>query len=343
MILALFDTTRAKEDQMSGQLTEAVMAFKNTGTGWEELHERICVFTYEFPVKWSNWTEDECSDFFLFFMPKIKGIVTRYQPFYSFETYLSCTIRWNMRTFAEKKNAENRYLAWTVEESERKTRELRSEDPMISGEFHDLMDTGTAGEGCPFEIDERGRLADPAFRRRLLFVVLLRIADIPEDRIHALAELAGVKIEWLEEKAKSAKALVASKVEKREKLLLRRNECWYHLNGARIRSQHDGETDPEVRSMREKKVRTWSKRYATACDSLRRLNVTPSHEQLGELMDVPPGTVSSGLFFVRKVWKTMESDGSVPKRLRPKPRGTIRRDRPRHAGIEAGDSADSYD
>ena len=304
---------------MNGALTEAVMAYKNSGKGWQDLYERICVFAYEFPVKWSSWDEDRRGDFFLFFMPKIRGIVSRYRPVYSFETYLSCTIRWNMKTFAEKKAVQERYVSWTVEESERQTEITLTDNPGLSGEFHSLIDDGSLEDDCPFDLDEEGRLRDPAFRRRLLFVVLLRAADIPEDRIPALANLTGVDINWLEQRAKTARDLVKAKVEKREKLQRRRNECWYHLNGALIRAASDGAAGTDSRSTWEKKASTWRRRYATACESLRRLNVTPSHEEVGRLMDVPPGTVSSGLFFVRKIWKAIESGEPVPGKLRPKP------------------------
>ncbi len=301
---------------MDGTLTHAVMAYKNSGKGWRELYERICLYSYEYPVKWSNWDEDRCSDFFLFFLPKLKGIVGRYQPVYSFETYLSCTIRWNMKTFIEKKSAYERYVAWSVKESEQQTSLAWLENPELGGDFEALIKDGSFEDECPFELDSEGRLGDWAFRRRLLFVILLKAADIPEDRIPVLAGLTGVDPEWLEEKTKRARGLVASKVDKREKLKRRRNECWYHLNGAKMLAASDGHGNPDSKPLLERRMHTWEKRYESACENLRHLNVSPSHEEIGRLLDVPPGTVSSGLFFVRKIWNDMESGLPVPQKLR---------------------------
>lgn len=305
---------------MNGTLTQTVMAYKNSGNGWNELYEQICIYAYEYPIKWSDWDEDRCSDFFLFFLPKIRGIVTRYQPIYSFETYFSCTIRWNMKTFIEKKNAYDRYLTWSIKESEKQTSLAWIENPDLGGDFLSLIEDGSFEDECPFELDAEGRLNDYAFRRRLLFVVLLKAADIPADRIPVLARLTDVDPCWLEERTRRARTMVESKVEKREKLKRRRNECWYHLNEAMMNVASDNYGDSASQSIWKKRIHTWEKRYTTACENLHRLKVSPSHEEIGNLLDVPPGTVSSGLFFVRKIWNDMESGMPVPKKLRPKHR-----------------------
>ena len=83
---------------MEQSLTETVLEFQKTGTGWAALRERICLYVYIFPTKWTDWDEDRRSEFFIDFYPRISGLVNRYEPFYSFETYLCCSLRWYVKT-----------------------------------------------------------------------------------------------------------------------------------------------------------------------------------------------------------------------------------------------------
>ena len=72
------------------------------------------------------------------------------------------------------------------------------------------------------------------------------------------------------------------------------------LNGAKMLAASDGHGNPDSKPLLERRMHTWEKRYESACENLRHLNVSPSHEEIGRLLDVPPGTVSSGLFFCQK-------------------------------------------
>ena len=144
---------------MDGTLTHAVMAYKNSGKGWRELYERICLYSYEYPVKWSNWDEDRCSDFFLFFPSEIKGhrwpipacLFVRDVP--KLHNQME-----HVKTFIEKKSAYERYVAWSVKESEQLTSLAWLENPELGGNFEALIKDGSFEDECPFKLDREGPL-----------------------------------------------------------------------------------------------------------------------------------------------------------------------------------------
>jgi len=292
---------------MKESLTQAVMTFKKTGEKWDSLLNRISLILYKYPVKHKNWDEDKCSEFYLQFYPKIPGIVQRYKPRYRFETYLSSSIEWYMKTFTEKQAKKEQYDNWTREIAEENFLEktsLPGDKPMS---YCDRQEANLLEfpENCPFELEENGRLEDPALRRRILYAVLLRAADMDFHRIPVIATLVDVDADWLFERTRIAENLVSEKIKRRDKLRNRRNEYWYQLNGARKRSLEA--CDSGHQNQWARKADEWKNRYISVSRSISSLSVTTAHRDIARMLDTPPGTISSGLYLLRKRWNAMKA------------------------------------
>jgi hypothetical protein len=291
---------------MKETLTRAVMAYRKSGEGWKELQERISLIVYRYPSKWTDWDEDKCSEFFLSFFPRIPNIVKRYQPRYRFETYLYSNLRWFTKTFNENLKKRELYESWSIEISESEAlRKQRFPEYLpsvyINSDEKNLLESP---EDCPFELEENGRLKDPALRRRVLYTILLRAADIEDHRVPVLATLTDVNENWLYEQTQKVRKQVSGKIMRREKLRHRRNEYWYHLDNARKRI--DTVSDSENRNLWRKKAGEWERRYISAAESIRALQITTTHKEIGQILNTHPGTVSSGLHLLRKKWYSME-------------------------------------
>jgi len=290
-----------QENVMKKTLTQEVMDFKKTGQGWKHVSQKIYLYIYEFPGKWTNWDEDRCSDFFLSFLPRVEGLVRRFKPDYSFETYLASALRWYMKTYMENLARQEHYDYWSAQEFQEEAMLRILETPGSSSSD----DVPSLDDSFPFEVDKAGRLRDLTLRRRVLFVFLLRAADLDDHRIPDLARLVDVEEEWLCEVVQKARESVSRNIERRRALEERRNECWYQLDSARRRAA--SACDSERQAVWEKKARTWRRRYATASEGIKRLSTAPTHKDIGRILKVPPGTVSSGLHFLRKAWYTKNS------------------------------------
>lgn len=284
---------------MEKSLTDAVVEYQETGENWSELAERLYVYAYEYPGKAVGWEHDACCDFLLTFCARIPGLVNRYEPDRSFEAYFTSTIRWCMRSFREKQASEHFYIGWTAMESIRRLEYLPDVDPEQYGEF--VTTHSPEITDYPLEINSKGQLIRKSHRERLLCLILLHAADVELSEIPVIAKLTNVDSLWLDAIMERARATISNKIEQREIMRNQRNEYWYNL----MRSKNRMQLAKQGLSMRNieywaQKIKTWQTRYHTATRRLARLKVDVSHKDIGKLMNLPPGSVSSGLFLLRK-------------------------------------------
>jgi len=278
---------------MKKSLTGAVVAYKKTGEGWHELFKQICLLVYKFPRLWTSLDEDRCSEFFLSFHPRISRLVKRFEPTHRFETYLFNSLRWFMKAFTENMANLEHYETWCVEESQEKM-----DTPEFGKEEEGDLDIRPLKESA-LELDETGILKNDTLRRRILYSVLLRAADFSDHDVPQIAKLIGVDADWLVERTHEARSRIETKVKLRENLREKRNEYWYQLSRARKRLA-DAVHDSEQLDRWRKKVDLLENRHKRTCGSIRKMNITLSHKNIGEIINVPPGTVSSGLHFLRR-------------------------------------------
>ena len=287
---------------MSTAITRAVLNYQDTGEGWDDLRKKITVYAYEFPHRWTDWDEDRCSDFFLAFYPKIPGLVRRFRPQFTFETYLACSLRWFIKTFLIYLSERQHHAEWLEREMTDRMDELSVEEEDEEAAWNP--------EVCPLEIDGTGRVANPVIRRRVLFAFLLHIDDIEISRLPGAAALMGVDADWLLGVMEELREFITHKLERREELRRRRNECWYKMEAAESRAEVEGPYDEISRRTWERRTRTWRSRYDTAAEGLRRLRIKPSHNDIAQVLNLPEGTVASGIFLLKKHLEMMGSGSS---------------------------------
>ena len=290
---------------MSTAITQAVLNYQDTGEGWDDLQKKITLYAYEFPYRWTDWDEDRCSDFFLEFYPRIPGLVRRFRPDFTFETYLACSLRWFIKTFIIHMSERQYHTEWS-------RRELlyRMDESIKSITASEEEEAPWTPEACPLETDGEGRAANPTIRRRVLFTVLLHIAEIEISCLPAVAALAGVEIDWLLGVVEEIREFIADKLERREELRRRRNECWYKMEAAERRAEAEGPYDEVSRRTWEKRTLTWRSRYNTAVQGIRQLRVRPSHKDIARVLNLPEGTVASGIFMFKKHLRSLTSESS---------------------------------
>jgi len=277
---------------MKTSLTGAVVAYKKTGQGWQELSKQIYLLVYNFPKLWTSWDEDRCSEFFLSFHPRVPRLVKKFEPTYSFETYLFNSLRWSMKTFAERMTEVEHYETWCIEESQ------GTMESFVPKEEEKDESNLPSPKKSALEIDEAGVLMNDTARRRILCAVLLRAGDFGDHDIPRIARLIGLNEDWLLRQTHKIRNKIEKKLELRERLREKRNEYWYQLS--RARKKYTDARDSEQREKWKKKADLLKDRHRRACRNIREMSVTPSHKSIGEIVNVPTGTVSSGLHFLRR-------------------------------------------
>jgi hypothetical protein len=289
-----------------GSLTAAVLDYQDSGKNLKCLLDRISLDVYEYPSRWTDWDDDARSEFFLEFLPKLPGLVTRFR--YTgrpFEVYLRSCLRWFLRTYAAGRTARENRKRFAAREmgiyAEEVAESLRPDAFVDSSE----NDSTPAKQKGPFLLDGDGSIANPVFRRRFLFLALLGGANLNGDTLIRAAQLAGREVEWFSKRIEEVNRLVAHRIARRETLRERRNECWYRMTAAEY---HAGdEPVPEKKAMYASRARTWKVRFNAARRDLGRLAVLPTHEDVARILGVPKGTVDSGLHYLRKFLRDRET------------------------------------
>ncbi len=292
---------------MNSLLTDAVVTYQETGEDWPALSERINRCVYDFPFKHTSWDHDRCCDFYIAFLPKIPGLVKRYRPINSFETYLYTCLKWYMKTFTEYLAAQEYYDNWAVNEGRMAMENLAEYHPSQTEDVPPKRQILV--ENCPFKTDGSGRLKNKVFRTRILAAILVYASDIETAKIPALSVLTGVEQSWLENALEKARNQLSQKIERRKKLRGVLNECWYNMEWVKKRMYSDSTCEQGIDRRWEKKYEYWNKRHLIARKALSSLTIRLSLHEVGQIMSLPAGTVASGLYFLRKYWTEHNSKG----------------------------------
>ncbi len=285
---------------MSDDLTEAVLAYQRTGENWRELSERIYLNAYKYPVNFTNWDYDKCCDFFVAFMPKIPGLVLRFKPLHTFESYLFSSLQWYMKTFTEQLALKEHYEVWSENESSTAMMDMVEENPVQEGIYASAEVDPLSN--CPLKIDAEGRIEIESIRNRILFAVLTYVDDIDPVKIPAIARLTCVDPLWLENSLEIARKSIFEKTTRRTKLRNRRNECWYNMIRIQNRMKKDTHLDSIQIERWKNRYKYWEKRYKLASNALSRLSVRLSAADAGRILNIPQSTIASGLKSLRRYW-----------------------------------------
>ncbi len=285
-------------------MTEEVLRYKQSGSGFSDLHKRICLFVYRYPQGRLNWTEDECGDFFLFFYPKIPGLIRRFEyrgkPF---EAYLAGTLRWQAKTFAQEQKRLRRRCQllerqdlWVVEEEEPKI--CASKPLSMPKEMKRIIG-----------MTRDGKIATESKSKRLLFLILKECQFIDDTFLHYAADITGCEftklcscVESLKAKLQKRKMRIAALEERRNKAFFRCNYLEERLRMCII---------PEEQENLARAITRLKQSLSHTREALARVPLSPTHRDIAEVLGIPKGTVDSGLFYLKSDMKTLYSNKKI--------------------------------
>jgi hypothetical protein len=285
---------------VAGSLTEQVISYQKNGMGWEGLVAEIALEVYRFPRRKLGWDEDECSEFFCFFYPKIAGLVRRFvyrgKPF---EAFLRVTMKWQLRTFSSRRSYD------------RLREQVLSDDSFWATEVAEGWGDGDTKDDTSsygtlrvdpaarriLKIDSNDRICDRVIRRRFLFLVLAGAATITRRMIRRAAQLTGDDPEWLEARIEELRRRLLDRSRRIKELRERRNTHFFRIYCI----QEQIGLSPEVTSRRllARAMAKEQRRLAATLDEISRIPATPTHRDIAEILGVPKGSVDSGLFYLR--------------------------------------------
>ncbi len=294
-------------------ITDQILRYKRTGAGLETIVNRIGLYVYyRYPSR-KSLTEDERSDFFLYFFPKIPSLIERFvytgKPF---DAYLNTSLKWQLKTFrAGRFQREKRYrcvgrsLFWySAEEGDPFT--AFGEQPFPRPAAPVPFDRGRALENADipwrirraFRIGKDGLIHDPPCQRRLLLLILKSAYQIEPEQVEILAVIGGFEPELILSLVDCLRARVFRREPRFRELDVRRNLALSRL--FRAEESLFRAADPRERERLSDLIADSRSRLSGYLKELRNLITCPTNREVAELLGIPKGTVDSALYNVKK-------------------------------------------
>ena len=292
-----------RESNLS-DLTEKVLRYQETGEGLQTLIRDIALIVYSFPRRAYRWDEDDSSDFFCGFFPKIPAMIRRFsyrgRPF---EAYLTTTLRWQLKTHAAKKIAANRQeqlaarynISWNGLQPSSDPWVLAEESARYSPEVAKIL-----------KVQADGRTRDASAAKRVLFLLMKEVNSVDDWTVNRVSSLTGFDNTWLTGCIAELRGRMAVRVGHYYRLTGRRNQL--HLQVGCLHERMATELDLPARLKLAAEIRRMHSRLARTRAELARIHMSPSHKDISEVIGVPKGSVDSGLFYLKNSFSRLSEN-----------------------------------
>ena len=273
-------------------ITESILRFQDTGHGYKEIVNRISVIIYNYPSRVNILTEEDKCEFYLSCYNRIDGLIKNFSyRGIPFETLLNQTLKWHIKTYLTKKKNEKKVVALNIQEEEIKIRDFLS---------------------CNSDRESNHRpvivLKNKASRKRLLFLVLMDSPNITDCELKTFSEITDYEFDWLLYLKDTLNNRLFKRSERLMMLREKRNNTYMKMLYKQTR--YSEESDPEKKEFLLNQIQRLKKRLNDTRYEISRVPSRPTHSEIAELLNVPKGTVDSGLYYFRKKHKTAFDENS---------------------------------
>ncbi len=281
------------------KLTELVVGYQETGTGYETVRREVEQWVYYYPVTRPGFSQEDCAEFLLYFRGKVPALVYKYTHCgRSFEHYLARTLRWQLRSFARVRRRRSRMheltrapdiwdgLIGVAESSAGASRVAETATARLAGARRPGAPQGSAS-------------------RRMVILALKAAVLVSDAQLSELARITGYSEEWLRECRDELEQLVARREGRRTELRERRNNAFFQVRLA----QDELAMTPEEhrRAAIRRELERQNRRLLNARRELARVPAVPTNGEISAVLGIPKGTIDSALHYMKRRLRTWQS------------------------------------
>ncbi len=276
---------------MLDYITHLVLAHQRNGQHKRYLHREISLYIYEYPRKNRTLPEEEWSHFLLSLQNRIDLIIQGFEyRGYSFFTYMNNTLCWHVKSFCTFRK-KVLYKDWIMERESA----LNFDSPCIS-------EQGISLSGVISQILEARDVPGNNRRSlelRLLMLILKNIHFLDEQEYLECAEYLGYPKDLALNWKTVLTGSLADKLERRGMLIERRNHCYHRITY--LEREKADIFDELRRELLNEKIRKFRSRKERINNEISRICLCPANRLIAEVLQVPKGSVDSGLFYLREL------------------------------------------
>lgn len=297
-------------------LSERVIAWQSGEPDWAAAEQAVTTLVYQFARGRDGLTEEDSAEFLLFFYPRIRRLMERYQPVGStFEAYLRTTLRWQIRSFVRRRSNDKIRLltaerTGVTEQAHGDSVELYRSQMEATGP-RDVREPASSpplsartveNRPCTVEVvprvDPRSGGLTRGEAQRVLLLALKGCDLMDREACIELADQLGLDPDWLLDVWIYLRSCCEEPRRRREAARATRDAAWFQLRYTEAVAARTVAVEEKERL--ERKMRYWKRTYRNASERLKHIHVTPTHKDIAEALGVPKGTVDSSIFTARQ-------------------------------------------
>lgn len=257
------------------------------------LMDELSLYVYAYPGRRHSLNEEDWSDFLLGFHDKMQDILINFHfqgP--SFWGYLNKVLEWQLLSFY-RQTTRFRQVEWVCERESKIEYEWVSEkkECCLHMKIRHLLDYAGL---TAFRVD--------ALKQRLLILVLKNIVFFSEEDYLSVFPLLGPSTDKGATYRDQLLSVMRPKFERKERLELKRCENYSKLTLTEKKCSE--EIYPGNKRALTDKMILYRNRMRTLDRQIKRIPMYPSNEEISNIIDVPKGSVDSGLFYLRNYLKS---------------------------------------
>lgn len=265
----------------TSQLTELVLAGRTNSDCSQKAEWQVACWVYSELHRKFRLDADEAGNFFCEFYPKIRKLILQFQyrgcPF---EAYLYATLRWQVLSYKKQLSRQRlNHQLFTYESFW----DVYQEEPICS-------------EPIPSKVPYNIHNSFNTYRKRLIYVALRECEYLDNKLMEAIIQYTQIDRRWF----LNCVMALRQKVEQRRHRLDRArqyyNTCLYRYYLLQLRVHNSDSPDKHAYYGHElEKNRS---RLRRVCRQLKKMHVHPTNREIGEVLNVPKGSIDSGIFYI---------------------------------------------
>jgi chromosome segregation ATPase len=156
------------------------------------------------------------------------------------------------------------------------------------------------------KIQKSGRISDPAWAKRFLYLVLRNVVFIDDSLMEHAAELSGYKADFILGCATELRERLEDKRRRYTSLQERRNSL--HVKIMQLKALISEETDAERLARYKKQLESAETRIKKTKGDIRSASLLPTHRDIAEVLGQSKGSVDSGLYYLKQAFDDLQKN-----------------------------------
>ncbi len=278
-------------------LTALILEWQESGNGFSEIIKEASEIIIKYPVRQYNWSIDECHDFYIEFYPLLIRLLNSFKyKGLSFKALLMNTISWRMHTNYRKRIALKKMNYFAKYQLK-----LESDMSFCASEPRHLLISPKAAKRL--KIGSNGQIRSIGLKRQILMLALKNAYFIDDNYISCISRLTGCSEKWLYESVLKLRACGIKKAERIRAFNDRSNRAL--LNLCKLQYEMSYCKNPVERRRLFEKQYKCRRRIKRASLGKKGVLLSPSNCEIACIMEIPKGSVDSGLHSIKKTLKNI--------------------------------------